>query len=490
MATRVQFGLGAVGVMLCIAMFVVPAIAGNPPEAVVRTYGGGSMDVGIGAVSGTGGSLSVIAVSREYGVGDNLSCLLSLDPGGGMNTAAAFGSEGYEVPQVAYQTSDGFVMAGVFQNPPVLEVPDVVLMKVSDIGVLQWQQTYGTDGYDGLYDVRATSDGGYVAVGDASQVPVENGAINRILLLKVDAEGNQQWLQLLGDDSITSASAVLELDGGGYLLLSGASTDGKVEVVLITTDSGGNVVGQRSYGAAVHLSGRSMVAVDDGVVICGAAYANISRPFDAFLLKVDVAGELAWYQQFGLPEFHEDGLRLAQDSDGGFILAGTTDGTTAGNVDVYLVKTDAAGNLQWEAHYGTAGRDVPRYLGVAPDGSYLITGYGVVQESPTPNYDILVIRTVPLLVTFMRGDSNVDGERDISDPVYTLTYLFLGGPDLSCLDAADVNDDSDVDISDAVATLGHLFLGSPLKLPLPYPGIGVDPTDDALGCARYPPSSR
>ncbi|TSC76111.1 MAG: hypothetical protein G01um101431_973 [Parcubacteria group bacterium Gr01-1014_31] len=490
MGTRVKLVLGAVWAVLGIAVLFSSAYAGTPPLATVRTYGGTQMDRGIAAFSSTGGSMNVVVFSREYGVGDNLNCLLSLDPGGGMTTATAFGGEGYEGPQVVRQTTDGFIMAGVFRNPPALEVPDAVLMKVSANGVLQWQYAYGTGGYDGLFDVRATSDGGFIGVGSGSQIPDEVGTIDRILLLKVDANGELQWLKLLGDSAISGASSVLELASGGYLLLSGAVNDGKVEVVLITTDADGNTVGQRSYGAPVHLSGRSMVAVDDGVVICGAAYENISRPFDAFLMKVDAAGEPAWYRQFGLPEFFEDASYLAQDRDGGFLLAGTTDGTTAGNVDVYLVKTDAAGILQWETHYGTSVRDVPTFLGVAPDGSYLITGYAVVQESPTTDYDILVIKTVPPQVLFLRADSNVDGEVDLSDAVNTLTHLFLGGAPLACPDAADANDSGELDISDAIYTLGYLFLGSSPDPPEPYPLYGGDPTNDTLGCDRYPPSSR
>ena len=490
MGTRVKLVLGAVWAVLGIAVLFSSAHAGTPPLATVRTYGGTQGDSGIAAFSSTGGSMKVIASSREYGVGDNLTCLLSLDPGGGMTTAAAFGAAGYAGPQVVRQIPDGYIMAGVFQNPPVLETPDTVLMKVDANGVLQWQHAYGTGGYDGLSDVRFTSDGGYVAAGDASQVPVESGVISRILLLKVDALGNQQWLQLLGDDTSSSASSVLELAGGGYLLLTSAISDGKIVASLLTTDAEGNAVDQRRYGAPVHIVGRSMVAVDDGVVICGAAYANISRPFDAFLMKVDAGGNLVWYRQFGAAEFYEDALCLAQDRDGGFALAGTTDGTTAGNVDAYLVKTDADGVLQWATHYGTSGRDVPKSVVVAPDGSYLITGYAVVQESPTTDYDILVIKTVAPQVQFLRADSNVDGEVDLSDAVNTLTHLFLGGKPLACQDAADANDSGELDISDAIYTLGYLFLGSSPDPPEPYPLYGGDPTNDTLGCDRYPPSSR
>lgn len=82
---------------------------------------------------------------------------------------------------------------------------------------------------------------------------------------------------------------------------------------------------------------------------------------------------------------------------------------------------------------------------------------------------------------FLRGDANGDGKRDISDPIAHLDFLFRGGAASPCEDAADTNDDGRLDLSDAVMGLSFLFQGKP-TLPAPFPGAGVDPTPDALGC--------
>jgi len=84
---------------------------------------------------------------------------------------------------------------------------------------------------------------------------------------------------------------------------------------------------------------------------------------------------------------------------------------------------------------------------------------------------------------FLRGDSNADGAVDVSDPLFTLNFLFIGGSDLRCEDSADGNDDGAVDLSDAISTLKSLFLGGP-SLPAPYPQTGLDPTPDQLGCEQ------
>ncbi|MBI4604848.1 MAG: hypothetical protein HY721_23035 [Planctomycetes bacterium] len=86
--------------------------------------------------------------------------------------------------------------------------------------------------------------------------------------------------------------------------------------------------------------------------------------------------------------------------------------------------------------------------------------------------------------TFRRGDSNADGDVDLSDAVTALGYMFLGawaGPGAFCEDAADTNDDGVLNITDPIALLGHLFLGGPAPA-APFPEPGEDPTGDGLKC--------
>ena len=88
---------------------------------------------------------------------------------------------------------------------------------------------------------------------------------------------------------------------------------------------------------------------------------------------------------------------------------------------------------------------------------------------------------LPRIPSFRRGDCNVSGRTNITDPIFMLNHLFLGQVRWFCDDACDANDDGDINISDPIAILQHLFAGGPT---LPPPGpvqCGVDPTDDLLG---------
>ncbi|MEC9477080.1 MAG: FG-GAP-like repeat-containing protein [Planctomycetota bacterium] len=82
---------------------------------------------------------------------------------------------------------------------------------------------------------------------------------------------------------------------------------------------------------------------------------------------------------------------------------------------------------------------------------------------------------------FIRADVNTDGGTNVADAIFLLAFLFSGGVDPSCLDAADTNDDGTVNISDAITLLAVLFSGGG-PTPDPVGTCGLDPTDDALDC--------
>jgi hypothetical protein len=86
---------------------------------------------------------------------------------------------------------------------------------------------------------------------------------------------------------------------------------------------------------------------------------------------------------------------------------------------------------------------------------------------------------------FLRGDADGDGVRNITDGVFVLNYLFIGGKTPPCLDAADTNDSGDLNITDGVFILNFLFLGGRAP-PSPFIDCGEDPTPDLLDCAVPP----
>ena len=93
------------------------------------------------------------------------------------------------------------------------------------------------------------------------------------------------------------------------------------------------------------------------------------------------------------------------------------------------------------------------------------------------------VTVLPEISTFVRGDSNGDQKLNVTDPIRTLGWLFVGLERPACYDAADADDSGAIDIGDAVATLNYLFAGG-ASLPMPHPDPGEDTTEDAYGCIR------
>jgi len=121
-------------------------------------------------------------------------------------------------------------------------------------------------------------------------------------------------------------------------------------------------------------------------------------------------------------------------------------------------------------------------LSLGPNGQR--GGCWVVDTDPTPREANDV--SCPG-VRFLRGDSDSNCTVEITDAIFTLSYLFSGGRAPPCPDGADTNDDGRIDLSDAIFALGFLFLGS-ASPPAPGPEAGgLDPTDDALDPCIEPP---
>ncbi len=77
--------------------------------------------------------------------------------------------------------------------------------------------------------------------------------------------------------------------------------------------------------------------------------------------------------------------------------------------------------------------------------------------------------------SFRRGDCDADGDRNVTDAIALLGFLFLGRAAPGCLEACNGDDDASLSVSDAIFVLNHLFGGGP-QIPPPYPDCGPDPT--------------
>ena len=85
------------------------------------------------------------------------------------------------------------------------------------------------------------------------------------------------------------------------------------------------------------------------------------------------------------------------------------------------------------------------------------------------------------LPEFVRGDPDGNGAVQLTDGIYILNFLFLGGEAPGCYDSADADDNGAVQMTDGIYILNFLFLGG-ATMPAPYPECGTDERDGTPGC--------
>ena len=133
---------------------------------------------------------------------------------------------------------------------------------------------------------------------------------------------------------------------------------------------------QKTYGGTLGDNANSFVkTADNNYVIVGNTSSFGVKPgaTDVYLIKVDTIGRLLWTKTFG-GQYGEDGRTLQQTSDGGYIIIGTTNDFSSGDYNIYLIKTDDKGNLQWSEILGGPSTDEGNDIQQTIDGGYIIAG--------------------------------------------------------------------------------------------------------------------
>ena len=131
---------------------------------------------------------------------------------------------------------------------------------------------------------------------------------------------------------------------------------------------------------------------DGGFAIVGATESFGAGDSDVYLIKTDAAGNELWSKTFGGSGF-DDGWAVRQTADGGYVIAGRTRSFGAGNYDVYLIKTDAEGHEVWSRTFGGRHFDAAYSDSVqqTADGGYVIAGHRRLRG--TGGSDVILIKT-------------------------------------------------------------------------------------------------
>jgi hypothetical protein len=150
---------------------------------------------------------------------------------------------------------------------------------------------------------------------------------------------------------------------------------------------------QKTFGGSHNDRGYSIQQTSDGgYIIAGETWSFGAGGVDVYLIKTDSAGNLLWQKTFGGSGW-DRGWSVQQTADTGYIIAGDTWSPGVDEGDIYLIKTDSDGNLIWHKTFGGSKCDWQGSVQKTTDGGYIIAGstssFGAGRD------DVYLIKTDP-----------------------------------------------------------------------------------------------
>ena len=106
-----------------------------------------------------------------------------------------------------------------------------------------------------------------------------------------------------------------------------------------------------TYGGAGDDEGYSVTNSDNGFVFVGITNSSGLGQYDVLLIKTDSIGSMEWNRTYG-GSFNDRAYSVVTTINGGYALAGSTNSFGSGSADVWLVKVDPLGNMEWNQTYG------------------------------------------------------------------------------------------------------------------------------------------
>lgn len=302
------------------------------------------------------------------------------------------------------------------------------VQKLSRDGALIWSYVLGAGSQIYGYDIDVDNQGNVYVVGSfVSAADFDAGPGTTFLVgpspygafvMKLNSSGGFAWAKSF---SSSGGSDVLqiEVDSANALYISGIyagtldanpsagtneiTSSSGLDIFVIKLNAGGNYIWARTFGADEYQMPTAMALDASSNVIIAGDFAG-SGDFDPttnvfnitatsnvemFAVKMTTGGDFTWAQSFGTPTNDEYILDVATDGDANIILTGTFtqpvdfDNTaavasvsSAGSVDVFLVKLNADGTLNWARSLGSTTSDMASAITVDENNNiYLSTNH-------------------------------------------------------------------------------------------------------------------
>jgi len=358
---------------------------GNSRDLFAKTFGGSENDLGHSVQQTSDGGYIVAGHTYSFGNGNEF-WLIKSNSNGNEEWNQTYGGAESDIGRSVQQTiNGGYIITGFTYSYEGSQ--RVYLIKTNSVGAEEWSKTFGGSVDDGGYSVQQTTDGGYIVLGHTSSFG--NGGQD-IYLIKTNSEGIEAWTKTYGGSGNEFGYSVQQTSDGGYILTGNTSSygNGDNDVWLIKTDSEGTEEWNKTFGGENDDRGYSVQqTTDGGYIIAGYTNSDLGSN-DVWLIKTDANGNEQWNKTYG-GDGSDYGYSVQQTTDGGYIIVGVTAPT--GNGNVWLIKTATNGIEQWNKTFGGSVHDYGYSVQQTTDGGYIITG--ATTSFGNGGHDVWLIKT-------------------------------------------------------------------------------------------------
>ena len=290
---------------------------------------------------------------------------------------------------------------------------DAFLLKLDDTGAFQTALHWANAGYQAVNDVAVNGQGQVLAIGtyagdaDFGQGPLDNGGALSVFLLAVDGVGQSLWQKDFVETNVEQQGTHVAVVPGsddvvaaGYFkgTLGGLTTaTGRFAVFAMRFSSDGTLQWEKHWGSVgenqrtdgldvdaagnVYLTGQLEGTIDFGL----GALESTSATLDAFVAKLDPAGEGLWSVKIESPE-DVHAADVAAGPDGRVVVVGdfqdsltvadsSLTSAAPGERDVFVMVLSPDGSLETLKRGGDAGgSQLAEAVAIDAHGNIAVTG--------------------------------------------------------------------------------------------------------------------
>lgn len=244
------------------------------------------------------------------------------------------------------------------------------LSQASSFGV-----AFGGTGYDVSHWGEITPGGNYIMTGETYSF---GAGSDDIYVVETDQNtAGIVWSRAYGTSASERSNCIQSTSDGGFVICGYTQTNGPKDILLLKTDATGNLQWAKSYGGASGEDANTVRETSDGGFIIVGETSNYSATLNSemYVIKTDSSGAMQWNHTYGVSGFLGDrAMDVIEVPGPNYVIMGQT--STPGLTDVALLKIDSSGGtVLWSYRYNFVNYDVPNYFIQTSDSGFLITGY-------------------------------------------------------------------------------------------------------------------